>query len=104
VGVGDNPNPVPVEFLALRSENPMRAGPAAIVFGLARRERVELTVYDVAGRRVRRLAQREFPAGEHRVVWDGGDDDGQPVARGLYFYRLRTPSFASQKKLVVLRR
>jgi hypothetical protein len=34
----------------------------------------------------------------------GGDDVGRPVARGVYFYQHRTPSFTGQKKLAVLRR
>jgi flagellar hook assembly protein FlgD len=87
----------------LGSENPMRHGTALIHFGIARREHVELMVYDVAGRTVRTLANREFAAGEHRLEWDGMDDSGTRVARGVYFYRLRTPSFIGQKKLALLR-
>jgi hypothetical protein len=50
------------------------------------------------------LANRDFTAGEHEVTWDGNDGQGRPVARGVYFYQLRTPSFVSQKKLALLRR
>jgi flagellar hook assembly protein FlgD len=64
---------------------------------------VELKLYDVTGRLVKTLAHREFAAGEHNLVWDGTDDEGRLVARGVYFYQLRTPSFVSQKKLAVLR-
>jgi hypothetical protein len=101
--VGENPNHALVNFLNLRSENPLREGPAKIAFGITRRERVELRLYDAAGRQVRTLANREFAAGEHDLYWDGLDDAGRPVARGVYFYQLRTPSFVSQKKLAVLR-
>ncbi|HKQ59536.1 MAG TPA: FlgD immunoglobulin-like domain containing protein [Candidatus Eisenbacteria bacterium] len=103
VSVGENPNNVLEYYLALRSENPMRDGFARITFGITQREKVELRIYDVAGRTVRTLANREFAAGEHALTWDGTNDDGQPVARGVYFYQLRTPSFVSQKKIAVLR-
>ncbi|HKQ59537.1 MAG TPA: FlgD immunoglobulin-like domain containing protein [Candidatus Eisenbacteria bacterium] len=104
VSTGENPNnPLPY-YLALRSENPMRDGFAKIDFGITQKEKVELRIYDVSGRLVRTLANREFSAGEHRLNWDGTNDDGQPVARGVYFYQLRTPSFVSQKKLAVLGR
>ena len=93
----------PRDFLALRSENPNRGGDAKIAFGITRKERVELRVYDVTGRLIKTLANREFAAGEHTLFWDGTNDDGQLVPRGVYFYQLRTPSFVSQKKLAVLR-
>ena len=60
-------------------------------------------MYDVTGRLVKVLANREFAAGEHTIFWDGSDEDGRLVPRGVYFYQLRTPSFVSQKKLAVLK-
>ncbi|HYM80250.1 MAG TPA: FlgD immunoglobulin-like domain containing protein, partial [Candidatus Limnocylindria bacterium] len=108
VGVGDSPIAGPgsnfVNFLGLRSSNPVRSGQAVIAFGLVKTEPVEVKVYDVGGRLVKTLANRVFKAGEeHRLVWDGTSDAGQTVARGVYFYQLRTPTFASEKKLTVLR-
>jgi hypothetical protein len=104
LAVGENPNDALVSFLALRSENPVRDGRARIAFGVTRKEHVELRIYDVTGRAVRTLANREFTPGEHELVWDGVDDAGRAVARGVYFYQLRTPSFVSQKKLALLAR
>ena len=103
VSVGENPNNALVNFLALRSENPFRNGAAKITFGITRKEKVELKVYDVTGRLVKTLANREFDAGSHDLFWDGSSDDGQLVSRGVYFYQLRTPTFVSQKKLAVLK-
>jgi hypothetical protein len=103
VAVGENPDNALVYHLALRSENPHRGGDAEIRFGITRKERVELKIYDVSGRLIKTLANREFTAGEHTVFWDGSNEDGQLVARGVYFYQLRTPTFVSQKKLAVLR-
>ena len=107
VGIGDDPGAhgsAFVNFLNLRSDNPMRSGEARIAFGLAKTEKVEIKVYDVSGRLVRTLANRIFPGGvEHVVIWNGTNDDGNKVARGVYFYQLRSPSFVSQKKLAVLK-
>jgi hypothetical protein len=103
VSAGENPNQALVNFLALRSENPFRGGAAKISFGITRKEKVELKVYDVTGRLVKTLANREFNAGSHDLFWDGSNDDGSRVSRGVYFYQLRTPSFVSQKKLAVLK-
>ncbi|RMF58143.1 MAG: T9SS C-terminal target domain-containing protein [Calditrichaeota bacterium] len=68
------------------------------------RARITLHIFDVNGRRVRTLAEGEFAAGNHRVVWDGRDDNGVPVASGVYFYRLTTGSgFVTTRKMVLLR-
>jgi hypothetical protein len=108
VSVGDSPiaggGSKFVNFLSLKSSNPVSTGHAIIAFGLAKSEPVEVKVYDVGGRLVKTLANRVFTAGEeHRLVWDGTNDAGQTVSRGVYFYQLRTPTFASQKKLTVLK-
>ncbi len=103
VSVGDNPNNALVNFLALRSENPMRSGTARITFSIAKKEMVELKVYDVTGRLVKTLVNRVMdPGKEHPAFWDGTNENGQLVPRGVYFYQVRTPSYLSQKKLAVL--
>ena len=47
----------------------------------------EITVYDVAGRQVRKLVSGLQPAGIHTVTWDGRNDQGAQVQRGVYFVR-----------------
>ncbi len=49
---------------------------------------VQLNIYDVFGRLVRRLVQENLPAGEYTRTWDGRNDSGEPVASGLYLYEL----------------
>jgi len=107
VGIGDLPGQDGssfVNFLNLRSENPMKSGSAAISFGIVKTEKVEVSIFDVSGRRVKRLADRVFEGGKnHDLRWDGTNEEGRSVARGVYFYQLRSPSFTSQKKLTVLK-
>ena len=105
VAVGDGPMPgsAYVDFLNLKSSNPMRSGQARIAFGLAHTEKVQIKVYDVTGRLVKTVADRVFVAGqEHVVTWDGTNDGGRKVNAGVYFYQLKTPTWTSQKKLAVL--
>jgi hypothetical protein len=105
VGVGDDPitGSTFVNFLKLRSSNPMHSGEARLAFGLARSEKVEVRVFDVTGRSVKTVANRVFQGGkEHVVVWDGTDEAGNKVRSGVYFYQLKTPTWTSQKKLAVL--
>jgi len=107
VGIGDFPGQdgsTFVNFLGLRSENPARSGTAVISFGIVKKENVEVTIFDVGGRRVKKLADRVFEGGKnHELRWDGTTEEGRRVSSGVYFYQLRSPSFTSQKKLTVLR-
>jgi len=59
---------------------------------------VDLSVYDLMGREVRRLVAEKQSAGQHSVVWNCLDLHGNRAARGVYFIRLDTPGFRSVKK------
>jgi len=51
---------------------------------------VEVLIYDLSGRLVRRLVeQRGVSTGTYGVGWDGRDELGAVVAPGVYVVRLR---------------
>ena len=68
--------------------NPFNAS-TIIPYALSSPSSVELSVYDVAGQRVRVLVDETQKAGHYWISWDGRDDDGAALASGVYFYRLR---------------
>jgi hypothetical protein len=63
---------------------------------------VRLDIYDLAGREIRRLMAGVLPAGNHRLAWDGRDDQGRQVAGGLYLYRLEVSGKNLQTGKVLL--
>ncbi len=63
---------------------------------------IRLSVHDVAGRRVRVLVDGPQERGQHVIDWDGRDDGGRPVARGLYYVRANDESRTRAVKLVVV--
>ncbi|MBE0564771.1 MAG: T9SS type A sorting domain-containing protein, partial [Krumholzibacteria bacterium] len=73
----------------LLGNHPNPFNPATtIAFTLESAGRVNLTVHDLAGRRVRTLVAQELPTGRHDAVWDGRDDSGRALGSGVYLYRL----------------
>jgi len=58
--------------------------------------RVEIGVFDIAGRRMRMLAEGVQPAGRHSVTWDGRDESGAHVRKGMYFVRIQVGDQARQ--------
>jgi hypothetical protein len=67
--------------------NPARSR-CQISFDLPRPTRVTIDVFDVAGRRVARLADGPFEAGAHSLSWNLEDGQGRGVAAGLYLVRV----------------
>ena len=82
----------------------MPAHPETIDLELPEDTEVELDVFDISGRLVRRLVSemRTGPA-RHEVVWDGIDAAGQPVASGVYFYRLRAGDIVETKQMALIK-
>ncbi len=81
---------------------PFVAG-APFRFGVGRGDRVRLDLYDVRGRRVRGLLDTFVDAGFEQVRWDGRDDAGRLVGRGVYFARLRAGGAQTTRRVVLVR-
>jgi hypothetical protein len=84
------------------SPNPFTAG-TAIAFSAPRPAGVSVEIYNVNGQLVRTLFSGQAVAGAHQVEWDGTDESGGGVARGVYFCRMTTPGFSATEKVVLLR-
>lgn len=82
--------------------NPFNAE-TMINFSLQEESYTVLTVYNLAGQKVRDLVNESLPPGEHRVRWDGHDAEGRKVATGLYIARLTAGSHIATHKMVLLK-
>ena len=96
--------PAATTRLEQNSPNPFNPQ-TAIRFTLDAKQSVSLSVYDVSGRLVRNLADRQFLAGEHEILWAGLDNGGRQVARGVFFTQVRfmNSKFSAARKLTVLK-
>jgi hypothetical protein len=89
---------VPLDYALLRAyPNPSR-GAVVIPYQLAERGPVTLEVYDLLGRRVAVLVDREQDGGRYDVAWTAPE-----AASGVYVYRLRAGDFTASGKLLVVR-
>ena len=89
--------------IALAVPEPTPAqGTQTMAFRLAESEVVDLSVYDVRGRLVRRLAEGQRRAGPQSVVWDGTDASDTRVPGGIYFARLATKQDTRVRQFVRL--
>ncbi len=61
-------------------------------------------IYSLAGQVVKTLIpNRTLTAGIHQVDWEGRDEQGRPVAAGVYLYRLAAGDKALVRKMTLLR-
>ncbi len=79
--------------------NPATTIPVSVSAGAGE---VDLTIYNVLGQPVRRVWNGSLAAGAHRLAWDGRDAQGQPVAAGVYWYRLQVDDQTHTRKMVKL--
>ena len=94
---------VPRTF-ALYPNRPNPFNPVTTIdFDVAAPVYASIRVYDVAGRLIRTLWDQSTAEGYYSVKWDGVNNNGSPVASGVYFYQLRAGSFVSTRKLVLLK-
>jgi hypothetical protein len=104
IGVGaPDPGLPPVARLYANSPNPFRSV-TAIRYDLVEPARVDLRILDPAGRLVKTLERSlHKPAGGYEVRWDGRDDGGRILAKGVYFYSLQARGLRQTRRLVLLR-
>ena len=67
--------------------NPSTDG-GTLRFQLPSAQKVELTLFDLSGRRINRLVNATLSAGPHEIRWTGTDERGIRVAPGIYRARL----------------
>jgi len=85
------------------SPNPLRSD-AQLGFATAREGRVSVGIFDLEGRRVRRLLDEALePAGAHSLRFDGRADGGAPLRDGVYFYQIRSADGPRTGRFVIMK-
>ena len=79
-----------------------------IPYQLSEDSPVSVSIYDTTGKLIRTLSIGFQSAGfynsrERADYWNGRNTLGEPVASGIYFYQLTTPSFHQTRRLVILK-
>ncbi len=96
-------NRLPLQFDVYPNyPNPFNPG-THLCFTLQTAGMVDIRIFNVPGKRVRRLTGRYFSAGKQVVKWDGTDDRGIPVAGGVYVVRYAVGDERKIQKILLIR-
>ena len=95
---------IPAQF-ALYQNYPNPFNPSTqIVFDVPEgSELVRLNIYNILGKKVSTLLNNVVNPGKHKIEWNAKDNEGNPVASGIYFYELSSSSFTARKKMLLIR-
>ncbi|MCP4291201.1 MAG: T9SS type A sorting domain-containing protein [bacterium] len=97
-------SPVTPRVFSLNANHPNPFNPRTrISFSLPEAQAVKLVVYGIDGRKVATLVDENRIAGEHEVIWEGQDNQGQTVASGTYFYRIEAGNNSKVRKMTLMK-
>jgi hypothetical protein len=92
------------KVFALHQNYPNPFNPTTTIkFDLPEPAYVTLTIYDVLGHEVHRLASKKYAAGYHEIVWDGMNAAGRMVSSGLYVYKITAGERVVSKKMMFVK-
>ncbi|TFH65149.1 MAG: T9SS type A sorting domain-containing protein, partial [Candidatus Zixiibacteriota bacterium] len=74
-----------------------------IKYALPNATQVSIRIYNIVGQLVNTLVDDYQPAGQHQVVWNGTNENGERVASGIYLYRFVTPDHQQTLKMTLLK-
>ncbi len=63
----------------------------------------EIAVYNIKGQRVKTLQTGKAKAGAYSIVWNGNNENGNPVSSGIYYCRINSGSHVSLQRLLLIK-
>ncbi|MCJ7813750.1 T9SS type A sorting domain-containing protein, partial [bacterium] len=99
-----SPSPLSEDGDLAMTNYPNPSNPETTIhFRLPEKDRVTLKIFDIRGREVQTLLDREMDSGEQRIIWDGKDSMGNVAASGIYFYQIQFRDKVLTKKMTLIR-
>lgn len=74
-----------------------------ITFKLEKHTNVVLEIIDLNGSLVKKLVDEFKNAGEHKILWDATNENGNKVSSGIYIYRIKTDNNIQAKKMILIK-
>ena len=94
---------IPTDYtLSQNYPNPFNPS-TTISFSLPSDNHTILNIYDISGKLINTLLDKNMKTGYHNISWDGKDFYGQEVSTGAYVYTLSTNDVSLSGKMILLK-
>ncbi len=70
---------------------------------VAKTSQVEVSVYDILGRKIVSILNGEKSEGSYTMEWNGKDAQGMTMPTGMYFIRMTAGDFTDSKKVMLMK-
>ena len=74
-----------------------------ISFSIPQNGKVDISIYNIKGQKIKTLADGNLRIGHHKVIWNGKNENGKLVSSGIYFYKMETDKFSEIKKCILMK-
>ncbi|NOZ61973.1 MAG: T9SS type A sorting domain-containing protein [Calditrichaeota bacterium] len=89
-------------FLEQNYPNPFNME-TRINYQLAAPGRVEISIFNTMGQKVRTLVSADQTVGVHELVWDGKNDAGHVLSSGVYLIKMFVNHFRLSRKILLMK-
>ncbi|HPS38500.1 MAG TPA: T9SS type A sorting domain-containing protein, partial [Candidatus Cloacimonadota bacterium] len=96
------PSMIPVTGINSVYPNPFNPS-TCIKYGLKDSGKVDITIYNSRGQKIRNLLSQTMDAGVYRLFWNGLDDTNQICTSGVYIVRMTTPTRSYSSRIILLK-
>ena len=101
--LGLDPSNIPINY-SLKQNYPNPFNPfTTIAYQIAKSEFVNISIFDLAGNKIKSILNQHVNSGLRYATWDGKNEIGQNVSGGIYLYSIDTPSFSQTRKMILLK-
>ena len=103
LGIHDSEYIIPDQYY-LYQNNPNPFNPITTLrYDLPENSSVNITIYDMLGRKIKTLINQTQEAGYKSVIWNATNDHGKPVSAGVYLYQIKAGEYVQTRKMVLLK-
>ena len=74
-----------------------------IRYGLPKESEVNITIFDITGRKIKTLINSRQEAGWHDIKWNGANEQNTKVGSGMYLYKIAAENFSEVRKILLIR-
>ncbi len=88
----------------LHSAYPNPFNPSTTIsFDLAGTENVCINIFNIKGQLIKNICNKTYDKGNHSIIWDGKDNQGNSCGTGVYFYKMTAGKTRQSKKMMMIK-
>jgi len=106
IGLPDEENDIvtPQYVTTIHNNYPNPFNPSTVIsFSIAKTGPALIKIYNLKGQAVKTLYKGAMEAGQHKIIWNGMDNNNRPVSSGVYFCSLETGKICYTRKMTLLK-